>query len=180
MCEIQSILETTIFVFNPCSQLGASQEASPARQSPAAGKSTSAPVCGSDPSSQRYGGLDQEFFRNVCSSSNQDPGGVTLCEERAPRDPSGSPGGLSVLGSYGGLDEPKLECVAVGIGGFGSLATCNDSVTKIVNKRFMRQTAGEEMVGIMGGGKETVGNAGAVAGSWTEVRPLEMCFYHEL
>ncbi|TNN48607.1 Protein SOGA1 [Liparis tanakae] len=148
---------------------GASQGASPAR------KPTSAPVCGSDPSSQRYGGLDQEFFRNVCSSSSssQGPGGVALCEERAPRDPGVSPGGLSVLGSYGGVDEPKLECVAVGIGGFGSLATCNDSVTKIVNKRFMRQTAGEEMVGIMGGGKEAVGNAGAVAGSWTEDAPCD-------
>ncbi|XP_068454216.1 microtubule cross-linking factor 2 isoform X2 [Clinocottus analis] len=149
---------------------GASQGASPARQSPAVGKPTSAPVCGSEPGSQRYGGLVQEFFRNVCSNS-RGPGGVALCEERAPRDPSGSLGGLCVSGSYGGADESKPECMTVG--GFGALAACNDSVTKIVNKRFMRQTAGEEMVGIMGGGKEMVNNAGAVAGSGTEDAPCD-------
>lgn len=75
--------------------------------------------------------------------------------ERAQRD---SPG------SFSGLDEPKPECVTGVVGGPGGLGTGNDSVTKIVNKRFIRQTAGEEMVSIMGGGKET--------GSGTEVRPF--------
>lgn len=60
------------------------------------------------------------------------------------------------------------------VGGLGTLAGLgggNDSVTRIVNKRFMRQTAGEEMISIMGGGKETVSNAVA-AGSGTEVRSM--------
>lgn len=70
------------------------------------------------------------------------------------------------------MDEPKPECVSAGVGGFGApagLGGGNDSVTRIVNKRFMRQTGGEEMVSIMGGGKETMSNVGA-AGSGTEVR----------
>uniref|UniRef100_M4AY83 Microtubule crosslinking factor 2 n=1 Tax=Xiphophorus maculatus TaxID=8083 RepID=M4AY83_XIPMA len=99
-----------------------SQTASPARQPHAAGKPSGAAVCGSDSNSQRYGGLVQEFFRNVCSS----------------RGPGGAP-----------------------LGG-------NDSVTRIVNKRFMRQTAGEEMISIMGGGKEATSNSVA-AGPGTEV-----------
>ena len=51
-------------------------------------------------------------------------------------------------------------------------------MTRIVNKRFMRQTAGEEMVSIMGGGKETTSNGGA-AGPGLEVGPLRMHFYFE-
>ncbi|KAK2851137.1 hypothetical protein Q5P01_007413 [Channa striata] len=141
---------------------GASQGASPARHPPAAGKPSGATVCGSDPSSQRYGGLVQEFFRNVCSSRGQ--GAVSLPVERPPRDSLVSIGGLSVLGGVGGVDEPKPECVSAGVGGLAGLGAGNDSVTRIVNKRFMRQTAGEEMVSIMGGGKEATGNAVA-AGS---------------
>uniref|UniRef100_A0A4W6E4D5 Microtubule crosslinking factor 2 n=1 Tax=Lates calcarifer TaxID=8187 RepID=A0A4W6E4D5_LATCA len=147
--------------------------ASPARQPPAAGKPSGAAVCGSDPSSQRYGGLVQEFFRNVCSSRSQ--GGVTPSGERVQRDSLGSLGGLSVLGGFGGVDEPKPECVSAGVGGFGApagLGGGNDSVTRIVNKRFMRQTGGEEMVSIMGGGKETMSNVGA-AGSGTEDAPCD-------
>ncbi|XP_070823855.1 microtubule cross-linking factor 2 isoform X1 [Chaetodon trifascialis] len=142
---------------------GASQGASPARQPPAAGKPSGVAVCGSDPGSQRYGGLVQEFFRNVCSSRAQ--GGVTLPGDRVQRD---SLGGLGVLGGLSGMDEPKPECVSAGAGLGGS----NDNVTRIVNKRFMRQTAGEEMVSIMGGGKETMSNAGA-AGSGTEDAPCD-------
>ncbi|XP_047433610.1 protein SOGA1 isoform X2 [Mugil cephalus] len=107
---------------------GGSQTASPARQPPAAGKPSGVAVCGSDPSSQRYGGLVQEFFR-----------------EKAQRDSLGGLGGLGVLGGFVGADEPKPECVSVG--GLGSLtgaAGGNDNVTRIVNKRFMRQTAGED------------------------------------
>ncbi|XP_031724646.1 protein SOGA1 isoform X2 [Anarrhichthys ocellatus] len=144
--------------------------ASPARQSPAAGKPTSAPVCGPDPGSQRYGSLVQEFFRNVCSSRG--PGAVALSEERPQKDSNCSLGGPGVSGSFSGVDEPKPECVSVVVGGFGALAGSNDSVTKIVNKRFMRQTVKEEMVGIMGGGKETTSNAGA-AGSGTEDAPCD-------
>ncbi|KAM8863612.1 microtubule cross-linking factor 2 [Spinachia spinachia] len=147
---------------------GASQGASPARQAAPAGKSTSVPACGSEPACQRYGGLVQEFFRTVCS--NRGPGGVTLSEERAQRDPSVTLGGLGVSGSFPGVDELKPECVAVGIGGFGALAVSNDNVTKIVNKRFMRQTAGEEMVSIMGGGKET---QSSTAGSVAEDAPCD-------
>lgn len=119
----------------------------------------------------------QEFFRNVCSSRGQ--GGVTLPGERAQRDSLGNLGSVGVLGGFGGVDEPKPECVTAGVGGLGVLAGLgggNDNVTRIVNKRFIRQTAGEEMVNIMGGGKETMSNAGA-AGSATEVRPLQMHFY---
>ncbi|KAE8293207.1 Protein SOGA1 SOGA family member 1 [Larimichthys crocea] len=143
---------------------GASQGASPARHPPAAGKPSGAAVCGSEPGTQRYGGLVQEFFRNVCSSRAQ--GGLTMPGERAQRD------SLGVLGS---VDEPKPECVSAGIGGHGALAGLgggNDNVTRIVNKRFMRQTAGEEMVSIMGGGKETISNGGA-AGSGTEDAPCD-------
>ncbi|XP_070695715.1 microtubule cross-linking factor 2 [Pempheris klunzingeri] len=144
---------------------GASQSASPARQPPAAGKPSGAAVCGSDPSSQRYGGLVQEFFRNVCSSRGQ--GGVVL----AP----GSLGCLGISGGLGSVDEPKPECMSAGIQGHGALTVMgggNDNVTRIVNKRFMRQTAGEEMVNIMGGGKESMSNAGA-AGSVMEDAPCD-------
>ncbi|XP_068997666.1 microtubule cross-linking factor 2 isoform X1 [Embiotoca jacksoni] len=143
--------------------LGASQTASPARQPPAAGKPSVAAVCGSEPSSQRYGGLVQEFIRNVCSSRS--PGGLTLPGERAQRD---SLGGLAVLGALGSVDEPKPECVSVGgLNPLAGMGGGNDNVTRIVNKRFMRQTAGEEMVNIMGGVKETMSNAVA-AGSGIE------------
>nr|XP_043894913.1 protein SOGA1 isoform X3 [Solea senegalensis] len=152
---------------------GASQTASPARQPPAAGKPSGAAVCGSETSSQRYGGLVQEFFRNVCSSRGQ--GGVALSAERVQRDSLGSLRSLTVLGSIGSVDEPKPECVSAGAGGHGVLAGLgggNDSVTRIVNKRFMRQTAGEEMVNIMGGGKETM-NIVVSAGSGTEDAPCD-------
>ncbi|XP_026188256.1 protein SOGA1 isoform X2 [Mastacembelus armatus] len=148
---------------------GASQGASPARQPPAAGKPSGAAVCGSDPSTQRFGGLVQEF----CSSRGQ--GGVTLPGEKAQRDSLGAIGGLGVLGGFGGIDEPKPECVSVGVGWVGVLAGLgagNDSVTRIVNKRFMRQTAGEEMVSIMGGGKEMMSNTSA-AGTGTEDAPCD-------
>lgn len=145
-----------------CVPLGASQGASPARQPPAAGKPSGAAACGSDPSSQRYRGLVQEFFRNVCSSRGQ--GGVTLPGERAQRDSQGSLGGLGIFGGSGGMDEHKPECVSAGVGALGAqagLCGSNDKVTRIVNKRFMRQTAGEEMVSIMGGGTEIMSNSGA-------------------
>ncbi|KAM3617202.1 uncharacterized protein V6R79_003284 [Siganus canaliculatus] len=136
---------------------GASQGASPARQPPAAGKPSGATVCAPDPGSQRYRGLVQEFFSTVCSSRT--PGSVTQ------KDTFGSLGALGVLAT---VDEPKPECVTAGLG----LVGANDSVTRIVNKRFMRQTAGEEMVSIMGGGKEAISNAGA-AGSGTEDAPCD-------
>lgn len=89
--------------------------------------------------------------------------------ERVQKD---TPGSLGVLG---GVDEPKPECMSAGIG-HGALAGLgggNDNVTRIVNKRFMRQTAGEEMVSIMGGGKDTMSNAGGAAGSGTEDAPCD-------
>ncbi|XP_029363046.1 protein SOGA1 [Echeneis naucrates] len=150
---------------------GASQGASPARQPPAAGKPSGAAACGSDPSSQRYGGLVQEFFRNVCSSRAQ--GGVPLPGERAQKDSLGS---LSVLGGFNNMDEPKPECMTAGIGALAGLGGSNDSVTRIVNKRFMRQTAGEEMVSIMGGGKETMNSVGT-GGSGMEDAPCD-CATH--
>ncbi|XP_011620117.2 protein SOGA1 isoform X2 [Takifugu rubripes] len=146
---------------------GASQGASPARQPPAAGKPSVAAVCGPETGSQRYGGLVQEFFRNVCGSRTQE--GVALPGERVQRD---SLGGLA--GGFGGSSEAKPECVALGVGGHGALvclAASNDNVTRIVNRRFMRQTVGEEMVGIMGGGKEM--NSTGAAGSWTEDAPCD-------
>lgn len=91
--------------------------------------------------------------------------------ERVQKDSLGS------VGVLGGVDEPKPECMSAGIGGHGALAGLgggNDNVTRIVNKRFMRQTAGEEMVSIMGGGKDTMSNAGGAAGSGTEVWLLDM------
>lgn len=144
---------------------GASQGASPARQPPAAGKPSVAAVCGPETGPQRYGGLVQEFFRNVCSSRTQE--GVALPGERVQRD---SLGGLA--GGFGSSGEAKPECVAVGVAGHGALVCLtgsNDNVTRIVNRRFMRQTVGEEMVSIMGG-KEM--NSTGAAGSWTEVGDL--------
>lgn len=68
--------------------------------------------------------------------------------------------------------------MSAGVGALTGMGGSNDNVTRIVNKRFMRQTAGEEMVSIMGGGKETTSNGGAV-GPVLEVRPLRMHFYFE-
>lgn len=147
---------------------GASQGTSPARQPPAAGKPSIAAACGPEPGSQRYGGLVQEFIRNVCSSHTQEGG--PLPAERVHRDSFGAPG---LTGGFGASGEAKPECAVAGVGGHGApvcLAGSNDNVTRIVNRRFMRQTAGEEMVSIMGGGKE-INNTGAT-GSWTEVRAL--------
>ncbi|XP_034733819.1 protein SOGA1 isoform X2 [Etheostoma cragini] len=141
--------------------------ASPAPQPPAAGKPSVVAACGSEPCPQRYGGLVQEFFRNVCSSRGQ--GGVPLPGEKVQRDSNGT---LGVIGNFVSVDEPKPECVSAGVGGLGVLAGSNDNVTKIVNKRFMRQTTGEEMVTIMGGVKETMSNAGA-AGPGMEDAPCD-------
>nr|XP_015822966.2 protein SOGA1 isoform X1 [Nothobranchius furzeri] len=146
-------------------EIGASQTASPARQPHAAGKPSGAGVCGSDSSSQRYGGLVQELYGNVCSSRS--PVGVTLPGERAHRDSLGNLGSVSVLGGIRDVDEPKSDCVPAGVGGPGC-----DTVTRIVNKRFMRQTAGEEMISIMGGGKEMTSSA-AAAGPGTEEAPCD-------
>uniref|UniRef100_A0A1A8FTL0 SOGA family member 2 n=1 Tax=Nothobranchius korthausae TaxID=1143690 RepID=A0A1A8FTL0_9TELE len=146
-------------------EIGASQTASPARQPHAAGKPSGAGVCGSDSSSQRYGGLVQELYGNVCSSRS--PVGVTLPGEKAHRDSLGNLGSVSVLGGIRDVDEPKSDCVPAGVGGPGC-----DTVTRIVNKRFMRQTAGEEMISIMGGGKEMTSSA-AAAGPGTEEAPCD-------
>lgn len=149
---------------------GASHGASPARQPPAAGKPSGAAACGSEPGSQRYGGLVQEFIRNVCSSRTQE--GVPLPGERVQR---ASLGGLALTGEFGSSGEAKPECVVAGVGGHGALVCLggsNDNVTRIVNRRFMRQTVGEEMISIMGGGKEMT-NAGAAG---TEVGTLRIFF----
>ncbi|KAL1021363.1 hypothetical protein UPYG_G00012340 [Umbra pygmaea] len=70
-----------------------------------------------DTGAQKYGPF-QEFFRNVCSRTGTPlPGG--------PRE-------------VGVMDEPKPECLS------GASLVSNDSVTKIVNKRFMRQMPKEE------------------------------------
>ncbi|KAK7884648.1 hypothetical protein WMY93_027771 [Mugilogobius chulae] len=102
---------------------------SPARQPPAAGK----------PSAERFGGL-HDFYRDVCSGRTQ--AGVSVSVERCQ--------GLAAV------DEPKPECLSAatgaGLGALVGLGTAPDPVTRIVNKRFMRQTAGEEMGCIMGGG----------------------------
>lgn len=130
-------------------------------------------MCVSDPGSQRYGGIVQEFFRNVCSSRG--PGGAPLSGESVQRESLGNLGSLGVSTGFGSIDELKPECMSVTVGGVGVLAGLsggNDSVTRIVNKRFMRQTAGEEMISIMGGGKETPSTTVAAA-SVTEVRPVE-------
>lgn len=144
---------------------GASHGASPARQPPAAGKPSGAAACGSEPGSQRYPGLVQEFIRNVCSSRAQE--GVPLPGERVQKV---SIGGLALTGEFGSSGEAKPECVAAGVGGHGALVCLGGSndVTRIVNRRVMRQTAGEEMISIMGGGKEMT-NAGAAG---TEVGAL--------
>uniref|UniRef100_A0A3B3W268 Microtubule crosslinking factor 2 n=1 Tax=Poecilia latipinna TaxID=48699 RepID=A0A3B3W268_9TELE len=140
------------------SEIGSSQTASPARQPHAAGK----PACGSDSNPQRYGGLVQEFFRNVCNSRG--PVGAPLSVERVQRDSLAVLGGVGVLGGLSSVDEPTLG----GAAALAGLSGGNDSVTRIVNKRFLRQTAGEEMISIMGGGKEATSNSVA-AGPGTEV-----------
>lgn len=163
---------------DPCAPSGPSQTASPARQPPAAGKPSVAAVCGPDPSSQKYGGLVQEFFRNVCSSRS--PGGVTVPGEKAQRDSLAGLGGVGVPAGFCSVDEAKLDCVSVGA--LSGLGGSNDSVTRIVNKRFMRQTGGEEMISIMGGGKEA--SVAAAAGAALEVSftsnskaaKLQFCF----
>ncbi|XP_043962984.1 protein SOGA1 isoform X4 [Gambusia affinis] len=148
------------------SEIGSSQTASPARQPHAAGKPSVAAVCGSDSNSQRYGGLVQEFLRNVCSSRS--PAGAPLSVERVQRDSLTALGGLGVLGGLNSVDETQLG----GAAALAGLSGGNDSVTRIVNKRFMRQTAGEEMISIMGGGKEAASNSVA-AGPGTEDAPCD-------
>ncbi|XP_027868056.1 protein SOGA1 isoform X2 [Xiphophorus couchianus] len=148
------------------SEIGSSQTASPARQPHAAGKLSGAAVCGSESNSQRYGGLVQEFFRNVCGSRG--PGGAPLSMERVQRDPLAVLGGVGVLGGLNSVDDPTLG----GAAALAGLSGGNDSVTRIVNKRFMRQTAGEEMISIMGGGKEATSNSVA-AGPGTEDAPCD-------
>lgn len=108
---------------------------SPARHPPAAGKPSGVALCG-----ERYGGL-QEFFRDVCSVRAQTV--VSVSVDRSQRD---------VLGV---MDEPKPECLSAGAG--VGLGGGHESVTRIVNKRFMRQTTGEEMVCILGRGKDAAG-----------------------
>lgn len=104
----------------------------------------------------------QEFLRNVCSSRS--PAGAPLSVERVQRDSLTALGGVGVLGGLNSVDEPQLG----GAAALAGLSGGNDSVTRIVNKRFMRQTAGEEMISIMGGGKEAASNSVA-AGPGTEV-----------
>lgn len=157
-------------MFISCNIMVLSPGASPARQPPAAGKPSGATVCASESSSQRYGGLVQEFLRNVCSSRTQE--GVPLPGERVPR---ASLGGLALTGEFGSSGEAKPECLVAGVGGHGALVCLsgsNDNVMRIVNRRFMRQTGGEEMISIMGGGKE-MANAGAAG---TEVGTLRLYF----
>ncbi|XP_014831674.1 PREDICTED: protein SOGA1-like [Poecilia mexicana] len=148
------------------SEIGSSQTASPARQPHAAGKPSGAAACGSDSNPQRYGGLVQEFFRNVCNSRG--PGGAPLSVEKVQRDSLAVLGGVGVLGGLSSVDEPTLG----GAAALAGLSGGNDSVTRIVNKRFMRQTAGEEMISIMGGGKEATSNSVA-AGPGTEEAPCD-------
>ncbi|XP_047220736.1 protein SOGA1 isoform X2 [Girardinichthys multiradiatus] len=148
------------------SEIGSSQTASPARQPPAAGKPSSAVVCGSDSTSQRYGGLVQEFIRNVCSSRG--PGGVPMSAERVQKDSLGVLGGVGVLSGFSSVDEPTVG----GATALAGLSGSNDSVTRIVNKRFMRQTAGEEMISIMGGGKEAI-SISLAAGPGMEDAPCD-------
>ncbi|KAJ0036496.1 hypothetical protein NQD34_005173 [Periophthalmus magnuspinnatus] len=105
---------------------------SPARQPLAAGK----------PSGERYGGL-QDMYRDVSGGCTQ--AGLSVSGERCQRE------------ALVGVDEPKPECLsagtsAVGLGALAGLGAAPDPVSRIVNKRFMRQTAGEEMGCIMGGG----------------------------
>ncbi|XP_037127122.1 protein SOGA1 isoform X1 [Syngnathus acus] len=141
--------------------------ASPARHPHIAGKPSCASVCPSDPNVQRFGGLVQEFFQNVCSNRSQ--GAVPLSGERMQRD-------SLVGGGFNCVDELKQECLPAAVGGLGALAgLCggNDNVTRIVNKRFMRQTAGDEMVSIMGGGGKDGTVSAGTAGSGTEDGPCD-------
>uniref|UniRef100_A0A3B4G000 Suppressor of glucose, autophagy associated 1 n=1 Tax=Pundamilia nyererei TaxID=303518 RepID=A0A3B4G000_9CICH len=78
---------------------------------------------GKHPSSQRYGGVVQEFFRNVCSSRS--PGGAPLSGESAQRE---SLGNLGSLGVFSSVDEPKPECVSMAVGGLG---TNNTSISNL-------------------------------------------------
>lgn len=103
----------------------------------------------------------------MCGGRSQ--GGVAALQgERAQRDSQGSLRGLGIM------DEPKPECFSTGAGALTVLGGGNDSVTRIVNKRFMRQTVGEEMVTLKGGGKETMSNGAAAV---TEVRCLGIQFH---
>ncbi|XP_072304775.1 microtubule cross-linking factor 2 [Eucyclogobius newberryi] len=106
---------------------------SPARQ----------PLAAVKPSAERCGGL-QDLYRDACGSRTQ--AGVSVPGERCQRE------------ALGLVDEAKPECIlsaGAGAGGLVGLAAAADPVTRIVNKRFMRQTTGEEMGCIMGGAAGT-------------------------
>uniref|UniRef100_A0A3Q3MBQ5 Suppressor of glucose, autophagy associated 1 n=1 Tax=Mastacembelus armatus TaxID=205130 RepID=A0A3Q3MBQ5_9TELE len=125
------------------------------------------PKYGSPKLQRRVSSGNLNFFkdRSLWSLSQRPMGGGSAwARSTTTRDSpvlSGLTDGLSSLFSVvehsgsteslwrGDGDEPKPECVSVGVGWVGVLAGLgagNDSVTRIVNKRFMRQTAGEEMV----------------------------------
>ncbi|XP_030624901.1 protein SOGA1 [Chanos chanos] len=71
-----------------------------------------------EPGMHKYG-IVQEFFRNVCSRTQ-----IPVGSEKRQRE------GILV-------DEPKPECLSGALLG-------NDNVTKIVNKRFMKQTQDDQ------------------------------------
>ncbi|XP_059911934.1 protein SOGA1-like isoform X1 [Gadus macrocephalus] len=89
----------------------------------AAGRPSGPPPCPAE-AAPRYGGLVQEFLRDVCGGVGRGQAGAFVPGERAVRD------------TLRGVDEPKPECVMSGAG--GAAAAASDNVTRIVNKRFMR------------------------------------------
>lgn len=116
---------------------------SPARH-PAAGKPSGAALCG-----ERYGGL-QEFYRDMCGVRTQAT--VSVSGERCQREPPmDEPKPPEVLAAGAAVTGPGAA-VGAGLGSLAVLGGSPDNMTRIVNKRFMRQTAGEEMGCIMGGG----------------------------
>ncbi|XP_068603487.1 microtubule cross-linking factor 2 [Brachionichthys hirsutus] len=88
---------------------GGSQVGSPARQTPAAGKPSVVVVCGPEPSSQRYGGLVQEFFSKVCSGRAQ--GELPLPGEELVSVMGGGKEMIGNAGSTGsGMEEAACDC----------------------------------------------------------------------
>ncbi|KAG9332521.1 hypothetical protein JZ751_014619 [Albula glossodonta] len=90
---------------------------------PGSGKAAGKPS--GEPGTNKYG-IVQEFFRNVCGRT-QTPVPIGGGERERPHREGG-----------GVMDEVKPECPAS-----AALAN-NDNVTKIVNKRFMKQSLREE------------------------------------
>ncbi|CAL8363951.1 unnamed protein product [Lota lota] len=131
----------------------------------AAGRPSGPPACPAEAGPQRYGGLVQEFLRDVCGGGGRGQAGGSMPGERTVRD------------ALRGVDEPKPECVMSGAGG----TAASDNVTRIVNKRFMRHAEAPCVaLGAASGTEEAPCDCAAQSLSTCLARPSRSATRHSL